>query len=159
MLNGKASDLQVHYSFALFNARAKPTPKVKPCSLKVKNRENHCTYTLQGEHAWVIIEIMIGASTLFKLGPFLSLIGTITNLNICKNAIQISLDSFWGKSPYKCSERWLCRKWPWTAIAIPSVTSSTTPSSCTVRSTIIPKEQNRVCFIKFLQRGNLMIFT
>ena len=66
MLNGKASDLQVHYNFALFNVRAKPTPKVKPCSLKVKNRENHCT----GEHAWVIIEIMIGASTPFKLGLF-----------------------------------------------------------------------------------------
>ena len=70
MLNRKASDLQVHYNFARFNARAKPTPKVKPRSLKVKNRENHRTDSLQGEHAWVIIKIMTGTSTPFKLGPF-----------------------------------------------------------------------------------------
>ena len=47
MLNGRASDPQVHYSFALFNTRAKTTPKVKVMRIEGKEIERiiaqiHC---------------------------------------------------------------------------------------------------------------------
>ena len=110
MLNGKASDLQVHYNFALFNTRAKPTPKVKPCSLKVKKSR-------ESSHRFIARKARVGyhknhdrsINSIQTWAFFLPLIAKKTNLYICKNVIQISLDSVWGKSPYKCSERWLCR--------------------------------------------------